>query len=155
MALTWLFTSSYRLSNQFNWALYQISDPYSATDATAATTDLCTILIHKSPVLLLRLATRCKVFLVSAILLSISALEDSFESSQKQSHLVAPCLIANVCSAMLMVTHFDAFSTSWRLLNTRTSVLMTSNSTSSPETQMHGISSDTRKLSGAFLLLFF
>jgi hypothetical protein len=71
---------------------------------TAATTTLRIRLIDKPPLLLLRLATRCRAPLALAILFSKCVLNNSFGSSQKPSHFVASYLIANDCSAILTTT---------------------------------------------------
>jgi hypothetical protein len=100
---------------------------------TAATTTLRIRLIDKPPLLLLRLATRCRAPLALAILFSKCVLNNSFGSSQKPSHFVASYLIANDCSAILTTTPVAARRTFLRLLNSNTSVLLTSNSTSLSE----------------------
>jgi hypothetical protein len=90
MALAWLFSNNCSFFSRSCWPLHQISDPYNATDVTAATTTLRIRLMGKPPLLLLRLATRCRAPLALAILFSKCVLKDNFGSSQKPSHLVAP-----------------------------------------------------------------
>jgi hypothetical protein len=130
MVLVCLFSSNCSLFTRSCWPLHQISEPYRATDVTAATTTLRIRLTDKPPLLLLRLATRCRALLALAILSSKCVLNNSFGSSQKPSHSVASCLIANDCSAMRTTTPVAARRTFLRLLNSNTSVLLTSNSTS-------------------------
>jgi hypothetical protein len=103
-ALAWLFSNSCRLFTRSCWPLHQISDPYSATVVAAATTTLRIRLTSKPPLLLLGLATRCRA--LSALMFSKCVLKDNFGSSQKPSHLVAPCLIEKVCSPMRMTASF-------------------------------------------------
>src|ERR1700712_5132080 len=129
MALAWLFSNSCTLCTRSFWPLHQISDPYMATEVTAATTTLRIKLTDKPPLLLLRLDTRCRAPLALAILFSKCVLNDSFESSQKPSHLVASCLMVKVCLPMRTLTDFASCRTFRRLLKTSTSVLLTSNST--------------------------
>ena len=104
MALACLFSSNCSLFSRSLWPLHQTSEPYSATEVTAATTTLRIMLIDKPPLLLLRLATRCRAPLALAILFSKCVLNDSFESSQKPSHFVASCFIPNDCSPMRTTT---------------------------------------------------
>jgi hypothetical protein len=85
--------------------------------------------MDKPPLLLLRLATRYRAPLALTILFSKCVLKNSFGLSQKLSYLVAPCLIVNVYPPMRMTASFAARRTLRRLLNTRTSVLLTSNLT--------------------------
>jgi hypothetical protein len=129
IALAWLFNSSCNLFTRSCWPHRQISEPHSATEVTAATITLRIRSIDRPPLLLLRLATRCKAPLALAILFSKCALKLGFESSQKPSHFVASCLIANDCLPMRTTTLFAAWTTLLRLLNSNTSGLLTSNST--------------------------
>jgi hypothetical protein len=85
MALAWLFSNNCSFFSRSCWPLHQISDPYNATDVTAATTTVRIRLMDKPPLLLLRLATRCKAPLALAILFSKGVLKDSFRLSQKPS----------------------------------------------------------------------
>jgi hypothetical protein len=64
---------------------------------TIAITTLRIRLIDKPPLLLLRLATRCRAPLALAILFLKCVLKDSFGLSQKLSYLVVPYLIAKDC----------------------------------------------------------
>ena len=85
MALACLFSNTCTFSNLSFWPLHQISDPYNATEVTAATTTRLIKLTDKPPLLLLRLDTRCRAPLAFAILFSKCVLNDSFESSQKHT----------------------------------------------------------------------
>jgi hypothetical protein len=129
IALACLFSSNCSLFTRSCWPRYQISEPYRATDVTAATTTLRIRLTDKPPLLLLRLTTRCRAPLALAILFSKCVLNNSFGSSQKPSYFVASYLVANDCSAMRTTTPVAARRTFLRLLNSNTSVLLTSNST--------------------------
>ena len=80
MALAWLFSNTCSLPSRSCWPLHQTSEPYSATEETAATTTLRIRLIDKPPLPLLRLATRCRAPLALAILFSKCVLYNSFGS---------------------------------------------------------------------------
>jgi hypothetical protein len=129
MALAWLFSKTCSLFARSCWPLHHTSEPYRATEVTAATTTLRIRFIDKPPLLLLRLATHCRAPLALAILFSKCILNDSFGSSQKPSHFDSPCFIANDCSPMRRPTSVAARRTFLRLLDSNTSVLLTSNST--------------------------
>ena len=81
MALAWLFSNNCSFFSRSYWPLHQISDPYNATDVTAATTTLRIRLMDKPALLLLRLATLCRAPLAFAILFSKCVLKDNFGSS--------------------------------------------------------------------------
>jgi hypothetical protein len=100
MALACLFSSNCSLFTRSCWPLHQISEPYRATDMTAATTTLRIRLTDKPPLLLLRLATHCRALLALAILFSKCVLNNSFGSSQKPSHFVA-------CPSVLSCRSFE------------------------------------------------
>ena len=120
MALAWLFSSSCTLRTRSFWPRHHISAPYIATEVTAATTTLRIKLTDKPPLLLLRLDTRCRAPLALAILFSKCVLNNSFESSQKPSHLFASCLMVKVYSPMRTPTDFASCRTLRRLLKMST-----------------------------------
>jgi hypothetical protein len=66
MPLDGLFSNSCSLFALSCWPLRQTSEPYSATKVTAATTTLRIKLTDRPPLLLLRLATRCRAPLIDA-----------------------------------------------------------------------------------------
>lgn len=58
IAFAWLFNNSCNLFTRSYWPLHQTSEPYSATEVTAAMTTLGIRSIDRPPLLLLRLATQ-------------------------------------------------------------------------------------------------
>lgn len=119
MALACLVSNSCSFFTRSCRPLQQTSGPYSATEVTAANAILRIRLMGKPPLLLLRLDNRCRTSFAIASLFSKCVLKDSFGSSQKPSHLIAPCLMAKLCSPMLAIASLAAFRIFRHLLNTR------------------------------------